>query len=270
MAKIKYEMKKKWLKNLFVISTTVTVVAFWLISAVLFVDSRANESVVCRDSGIGVVKMHGVFDLVDDPTRQTVVADQVIAKIAEHDSNPAIKVILLDVYSTGGVMTAGDEVRQVVASTSKPVIAVVREEALSAGYLAVVSADEIYAGKYSLVGSIGISGSYVSEENKNQAEGITFVEIASAPHKDMLNPNRPMSAKEQLQMQGLVDQNHNLFVQAIAEHRELTSDEVEVIADGSIYSAVQAKELGLVDEIGSKQDVIFEQGYDWPRSIACR
>lgn len=214
--------------------------------------------------------MHGVLDLVDDPIRQTLVADQVIAKIVEYDNNPEIEVILLDVYSTGGVMTAGDEVRQVVASTSKPVIAVVREEVLSAGYLAVVPADEIYAGKYSLVGSIGISGSYVSEENKNQAEGITFVEIASAPHKDMLNPNRPMTAKEQSQMQDLVDQNHDLFVQAIAKHRGLTSDEVEVIADGSIYSAVQAKELGLVDEISSKQDVIFERGHDWPSSTACK
>jgi protease IV len=267
-------IKRKHLKVGFVVVTTFTVVAFWALSGMVYLEAnsgKSNEATVagCVDESIGVVKIYGWIHLTDNPSNYEISSGRIASEIDAQANNPDVKVILLDVYSPGGSTSGADDIVQVIKRADKPVIALVREQALSSAYLIVSAADTIYADRYAILGAMGVTGSFLSNAGKNEREGAEFVEISSGPHKDMKNPDRHTTAEERAMQQTIVNEHYGIYVQTVSEGRKISVDDVKELADGSIYSAEQAVELKLIDKVGNINTVYADLAEDGVELTGC-
>lgn len=163
---------------------------------------------------------------------------------AEEDEN--IKAILVEADSFGGWPVAGEEIAEALKRLEKPSVAVVRQAGLSAAYYAISSADRIFASKYSDIGSIGVTSSYLENINKESR----FIELSSAKFKDAGDPNKPLTAEERALFMRDIRIVHENFVKAVSTNRNIPIEKVRALADGSSVLGERAKELGLIDEIG--------------------
>jgi protease-4 len=170
--------------------------------------------------------------------------------IKQANQDPEIKAILLEVDSGGGSPIAGEEIDIAVKNSEKPVVAFIREMGASASYLAISSADKIFASKYSDVGSIGVTMSYLNNVEKNRKEGYTYEQVSVGKYKDTGSPDKALTSEEKalfLRDAKIIYEN---FIQAVSDNRKIPLEEVRSFADGSSVLGEKAKELGLVDEIG--------------------
>jgi protease-4 len=118
-------------------------------------------------------------------------------------------------------------------------------------------ADSIFAQPNTLTGSIGVFGMVFNMENffKNKL-GITFDGVKTAQYADLGTGSRPMNEVEKRFMQGSVDSIYSTFKSRVVAGRKLSGAVVDSIAQGRVWSGVQAKQLGLVDRIGGIEDAI--------------
>ncbi len=166
-----------------------------------------------------------------------------------------IKAIVVEIDSYGGSGIAGEEMMRAFKDSSKPVVAFIRDTGLSAAYLAGSGAQTIFASKFSSVGSIGVTASYLQETEKNKKDGLTYVDLSSGKYKDSGNPGRPLSADEKAIIMRDIKISHEDFVNIVAENRNLAVGVVRKLADGSSVMGEQALKDGLIDQIGSLPDV---------------
>lgn len=185
--------------------------------------------------------------------------DQVIRQLHEARDDQSIKAIVLRINSPGGSVPAtqelGEEIKKVRAG-GKPIIVSMGDVAASGGYWLAALADKVYANPSTLTGSIGVYMPYSNWEELYQKIGVRQEKIKSGPHKDILSPERQITPEERAIVQTMVDDMYNQFVEVVAEGRKLDPARVRQIADGRIYTGKQAKELGLVDELGNFYDAI--------------
>lgn len=185
--------------------------------------------------------------------------DAVIRQLHDARDDESIRAIVLRINSPGGSVPAtqelGEEIRK-VRSAGKPVIVSMGDVAASGGYWLAALADKVYANPSTITGSIGIYMPYSNWEELYRKIGVQPEKIKSGPHKDILTPERPITPAERTIIQNMVDDMYEQFVTVVAEGRNLDPDKVRQIGDGRIYTGKQAKELGLVDELGNLYDAI--------------
>jgi len=128
--------------------------------------------------------------------------------------------------------------------------------AASGGYYIACASDLIIANPGTITGSIGVLMQFSNFEELLKKIGIKGVVLKSGEHKDIGSPFREMTPEEKKIMQGVIDNVHQQFIQAVAEGRKLDRAKVVQIADGRIITGEQAKKLGLVDQMGNLQDAI--------------
>jgi protease IV len=171
-----------------------------------------------------------------------------------------VKAVVLRINSPGGAVTASDIMYQEIVrfreKTGKPVIACMMDVAASGAYYLAMGCDRIYAHPTTVTGSIGVIMSLYNATGLFMKLGVTSDPIKSGLNKDIGNPARPMTKEEREILQGLVDTFYNQFVQVVVRGRHLPEERVRALADGRIYSGIDAKNLGLVDEIGYLEDAI--------------
>lgn len=175
--------------------------------------------------------------------------------IREASYDPAVKGILLQVDSYGGLAAPGDQIHQALAASPLPSIAYIRDAGLSAAYLAALGADRVIASPFSLVGSIGITYSYLQNVEQNEDAGLEFIALSSGEFKDMGNPNKELTAEERSLYERDMQIYKDLFVDVVARERGLSRDAVEELADGSAMPGQLAAEKGLVDAVGDESFV---------------
>ena len=162
---------------------------------------------------------------------------------------------------TGGTVVATelmhDEVKRFRKSTGKPVVAVTMDVAASGGYYIACACDEIVAQPSSVLGSIGVIMQMFDVSGTMHKIGVKSEAVVSGPRKDAGSPFRTMTPEERALFQGIVNDMYGRFVDAVADGRpDLDRDEVRSIADGRVYTARQALELGLIDRIATLRDTI--------------
>lgn len=171
-----------------------------------------------------------------------------------------IKGIVLFVDSPGGGVYESDEVYRKIAELkkryNKPLVISMGKIAASGAYYISSPADAIYADRNTLTGSIGVIMSTYNYEELAENLGIKQYVFKSGKNKDILNPMREASEEEKEIMQAIIDESYGYFVDVVADGRKLDRDKVIEIADGRIYTAKQARELGLIDEIGGIDEAI--------------
>jgi protease IV len=167
-------------------------------------------------------------------------------------TDPFIQGILFEVNSPGGTPVASETIATAIAELELPNAALIGDMAASGGYLIAAAADTIIASPMSDVGSIGVTMSYVEESEKNKEEGLTFVPLSTGKFKDSGNPNKPLTDEERALFERDLQAVHEAFVAKVAGYRNLTTEAVSALADGSTMAGVRAKEMQLVDTLGDR------------------
>ena len=142
----------------------------------------------------------------------------------------------------------------------KKVVASMGSVAASGGYLIAVAADRVVANPGSITGSISTVMHYANVEELLKKVGVRSSVVKSGKFKDIGSPTREMTAEEKSLIQAIVDDIYDQFVRTIAENRKLPLQRIFELADGRIFSGRQAKDLGLVDELGGLQDAVLLAG----------
>jgi len=185
--------------------------------------------------------------------------DALIRQLHAARDDQSVKAIVLRINSPGGTVPASQEVGEElkkVRELGKPVITSMADMAASGGYWLAACTDKIYANPSTITGSLGVYMPYSNWEELYKKIGVRQEKIKSGPHKDILSPDRQLTEEERAIIQVMVDDMYNQFVEVIAEGRHLDQAKVRQLADGRIYTGRQAKEAGLVDELGNMYDAI--------------
>lgn len=181
------------------------------------------------------------------------------ATIREAREDSAVKAIVLRVNSPGGSGLASEVIwREVkLAAEAKPVVVSMGDVAASGGYYISCPATKIYAEPTTITGSIGVFGLIPNMQGffKNKL-GITFDGAKTHEYADMMTVSRPLTETERRMMQQWVDDFYDGFVERVAEGRKLTTAQVDSIGQGRVWTGTDAKERGLVDELGGLEDAI--------------
>jgi protease-4 len=200
---------------------------------------------------VAIVELEGVIAEVDDLVRE----------VKAHRENPQVKAVVMRINSPGGVVGPTQELHQAlmrVREAGKPVVASLGSVAASGGYYTAVAADRIYANPGTLTGSIGVVMQMANVENLFKKVGVEYVVVKAGQFKDLGNFSRPMTPEERRVLQTLLDDVHAQFIDAVAKGRKLDRAEVVKFADGRVFSGVQAKNLKMVDALGSLEDAVNE------------
>ncbi|MBK8226102.1 MAG: signal peptide peptidase SppA [Flavobacteriales bacterium] len=181
------------------------------------------------------------------------------ATIREAREDSAVKAIVLRVNSPGGSGLASEVIwREVkLAAEAKPLVVSMGDVAASGGYYISAPATKIYAEPTTITGSIGVFGLIPNMQGffKNKL-GITFDGAKTHEYADMMTVSRPLTETERRMMQQWVDDFYDGFVERVAEGRKLTTAQVDSIGQGRVWTGTDAKERGLVDELGGLEDAI--------------
>ena len=197
---------------------------------------------------IGIVEVRGAIDA----------SDNIVRAINKYRDNSSVKAIVLRVDSPGGGVAASQEIYEAIrkARARKPVVCSMAEVAASGGYYISCGCDSIVANPGTLTGSIGVIMEFPVAEELLKKIGLRFEVLKAGENKDIGSPFRQMRPEERALLQGMIDDVHVQFIQAVADGRGLAYDSVKAIADGRVFSGKQALALRLVDKLGTLDDAI--------------
>lgn len=176
-------------------------------------------------------------------------AETVVAALRRAERDPHTKAVLLYVDSGGGSALASDLIDRAVATSTKPVVAVMGEVAASGGYYVLARADHVVASPFTVTGSIGVVVGKPVLEEFSARRGIT-PETVGRQQALLFSPFRGFSPEERAWAEQMMREVYDRFVDRVATGRHLTRERVDEIGRGRIWSGVDARSIGLVDELG--------------------
>jgi protease-4 len=182
----------------------------------------------------------------------------IIEEINQYQEDAGVKAIILRIDSPGGGVGPSQEIHREIlrVKAKKKVVTSMGSVAASGGYYIACASDLIVANPGTITGSIGVLMEFTNIEELFKKIGIKGVVLKSGEHKDIGSPFREMTPDERRIMQEVIDNIHQQFIQAVAMGRKMDQEKVMEIADGRIFSGEQAKQIGLVDQLGNLQDAI--------------
>ncbi|MCX2716758.1 signal peptide peptidase SppA [Helicobacter sp. MIT 21-1697] len=182
------------------------------------------------------------------------------AQIEKITKNKNIKGVLLIIDSPGGAVGASIEIADMIKALAQkmPLIAYVQGSMASGSYYAGMYANEIYANRGALLGSIGVIFSGFNIEDLMGKIGIKEQGIKAGTYKEVGTMMRQWNAEEKQFLENLIQEQYTLFYQDVIKARssQLTSTDYHEFAEGKIFSAQKALQLGLIDKIGSMQEAV--------------
>ncbi|MFP4228322.1 MAG: signal peptide peptidase SppA [Salinivenus sp.] len=182
-----------------------------------------------------------------------------IDALDEARTNSSTQAVVLRINSPGGSASASDAMWRAVDRTAqeKPVIVSMGDVAASGGYYIAAAADTIMANPTTVTGSIGVIGLLLNAEDLFEDElGITFDGVKTSPYADMYSSNRPLSEAERRLIGQSIDQTYATFLQRVAEGRGMDTSAVHDVAQGRVWSGQDARDVGLVDTLGTLPDAV--------------
>lgn len=197
---------------------------------------------------IGVIEINGVIKS----------SDQIVKQLAEFGKDKKVKTIIVRIDSPGGAVGPSQEIyREIIKiRKEKPVVASIGTLGASGGYYIASAATKIVANEGSVTGSIGVIIQFFNFQQLLGKIGVKSNVVKSGEFKDAGSPTRDLTKEERELIQGVIDDVHNQFVDAVAKGRNLKREDVAKVADGRIITGRQAKELKLIDEIGNLNDAV--------------
>jgi protease IV len=188
----------------------------------------------------------------DSPQGPVVGSDTLVEHIRRAREDTSIRAIVLRVDSPGGSAIASDVIwREVLlARDRKPVVASMSDVAASGGYYIAMPAQAIVAQPGTLTGSIGVvMGKFVTGGTFDKL-GMSVESVSHGRHAEINSPARPYSPAEREKVEEQMQSIYNSFVEKAAEARNTTPERIDAIAQGRVWTGRQAKQVGLIDELG--------------------
>lgn len=237
----------------------VILLGFFGLIAVGIISLFVGVDVESLSGNVALIPIEGIILGTDDSEAffESVTSSlDTVELIEKADKNPSIRAIILEINSPGGSAVASEEIANAVKKTNKTTVAWIREVGASGAYWIASSADYIVANRVSITGSIGVIASYLEFPGLLEEYNITYRRLVAGKYKDLGSPFKEMTDEEKGIFQQNLDIIRDYFVSEVAKNRKMSKKDVDKIANGLFYLGVQAKELGLVDEIGGKDEVI--------------
>ncbi len=215
---------------------------------------ESMPSVASRDK---IAVVYGMGTIISgDAGERFIASDRIAAAIRKARLDESVKAIVFRINSGGGSALASDVILREVrlAAKEKPVVATMGDVAASGGYYIACAADHIIASPNTITGSIGVFGLIPNmQEFFNEKLGITFDNVKTNELSDFGSFNRPLTATEEQIIRELIDEIYQSFINHVAEGRGLPVETIDKIGRGRVWSGVDAKRIGLIDDFGGLQ-----------------
>ena len=201
----------------------------------------------------GTMMQHALLDYSSGGTS----TDKLGAELARLDANPQVGSVILETHSPGGQVYGSFELADQISQMKTRIVAVANSEMASAALLVASAADEVYATTSGSVGSIGVVMVHRDVSAAEHAAGVKTTVIATPSAKAAGNPYEPLSSDVAMEMRDETELTYFRFRNAVANHRGVGQETVEdEFGGGRMLSATEAADVGLIDGVATKQEVI--------------
>ena len=250
------EIKKSKLNPLAVVlGLSAVLFAFFLIFSFVFFFVKGGDSwrETDKQKGFGdkgeyvaVIELKGV--IMD--------SKKIIKQLKEANDDNDIKAVVLRLDSPGGAVAPSQEIYEAVKHFPKPMVGSMGSVAASGAFYVAAGLKKVYANPGTLTGSIGVIMEFMNLKKLYDWAKVERYSIKTGKFKDSGAEYRDLRDDERDYFQSLVMDTLEQFKTAVSEGRKMSMDEVSAIADGRVFTGVQAKKLKLVDELGTLEDAI--------------
>jgi len=227
--------------------------------SVLIAYSLTKQEGINYGDKVAVIPLYGAITMGDGTLSSKGVTPAKLRRYFDQAcEDSSVKAIVLEINSPGGSVVASEEIAELIkkCKKEKPVVAWLGDIATSGAYYVASSSSYIIADRASLTGSIGVISIFPEYSKLLEKVGVNVTIIKAGEYKDFASGFRPMNEKEKKMMQNVIIEIYDEFIGDVAKNRNLSKDYVEKLAEGKVYSGKKAKELGLVDEVGSREKAI--------------
>ncbi|MFC4246732.1 signal peptide peptidase SppA [Natribaculum luteum] len=204
----------------------------------------AVEGPISRDGGGG--------PLPSSP--RSTPADDIVEQIDRANDDENVDALLLKLNTPGGEVVPSDDIKLAAERFDGPTAAYATDVCASGGYWIASGCDELWARDASVVGSIGVIGARVNANELAEKIGLSYEGFTAGEYKDAGTALKEMTDDEREYLQGLVDDYYDHFVERVSDGRDLEPSFVRD-TEARVYLGEQAHEIGLVDELGTREDV---------------
>jgi protease-4 len=207
---------------------------------------------------VGIIVAAG--DILDgDQPSGSIGGDSTARLIRQARMDKDVRAVVLRVDSPGGSVLASEEIYRelnALRAAGKPLVVSMSTYAASGGYYISAPADEIWANPATLTGSIGIFAIIPTIDKTLGKVGVTVDGVGTTPLSGELRIDRPLGEEARSLLQSQISRGYEEFLSRVSAGRKKTRDQVDAIAQGHVWAGIDAKRLGLVDQLGSFDDAV--------------
>ena len=241
------------------------VVLSMLFAAVYGNSGSAHRRVAASGGKVAVIYLEGVMSAgqSSDLWSGGSAGSNITSDLRKAANSPEISAVVLRLNSPGGTPVAAQEIANEIdrlRDSGKVVVTSMGDTAASAAYWVAARTDVIVANPGTLTGSIGVIMETPNLQKLFETLGVSVDIIKSGPYKDIGSYSRPATPEERAILQAVVDDIFEQFIEAVAQGREMETEQVRQLADGRVFTGRQALEAGLVDQLGDLQDAVTLAG----------
>jgi signal peptide peptidase SppA len=240
--------------------------------AAVAVERSARKPYEVTPDGIAVIPIEGT--LVHKAYGMDAVSGlrsyvEIQQEVADAATDPAVKGILLDVDSPGGEVAGVFELADTIyaARSAKPIFAIANSNALSAAYLLASSAERLYTGQSSAVGSIGVIVTHLDVSGADEKLGFRYTILHAGARKADFNPHLPLSEEARVSIEAELQRTYGMLVKAVARNRGVPEASIRG-TEAARYFGDDALSVRLADRIGTRQDALADLRQVLTKSIA--
>jgi len=211
-----------------------------------------------KDENIAIVVAAGEIQFGSQPPG-TIGGDSTAALLRRARNDDSVKAVVFRIDSPGGSAFAAEVIRDEVIAlreSGKPVVASMGSVAASGGYSIAMNADHVVASPATITGSIGVIGMFPTYQRTLEAIGIQTDGVGSTPFSGELRPDRKMSEQTKELFQLLIEDTYDDFISGVADSRAMDKEDVDKVAQGKVWTGIDALSHGLVDQLGSFEDAV--------------
>ena len=250
------EIKKSTINPLaLVLGLSAVLFGFFLLFSFVYYFAKGGESWNDKDKQ-SMFSEKGEFIAVIELKGVIMDSRKILKNLKEAEEDKEIKAVVLRVNSPGGAVAPSQEIYEAVKRFPKPLVVSMESVAASGGFYVSVAAKKIYANAGTLTGSIGVIMEFMNLKKLYDWAKVERYSIKTGKFKDSGAEYRELRDDEKEYFQALVMDTLEQFKDAVSKGRKMTLEEVTAVADGRVFTGVQAKKLKLVDEIGTLDDAV--------------
>jgi protease-4 len=222
---------------------------FWFLGQTTSISTSSSRGGRAdKKDKIGIIEVTGTIES----------SKAVLEDIRDAYEEPSFKAVIVRIESPGGAVGTSHEIYEALMRLRerKPVVASMENTAASGGYYIASAADTIFANPGTVTASIGVILHAPDVSKLMQLVKLDMTVLTAGERKDTLSPFRPIKDSERTEVQALLEDMHEGFIEAVAAGRKKPAEEIRPWADGRVLTGRQAKEAGLVDELGGFEQAI--------------